>query len=200
MRFQTEIRQLKQADPILSELIERHGPCTLSSGQQAPFAALCESILHQQLSGKAAATITARFRNLYEENFPTPKALLNSKEEAIRSVGISRNKMLALKDLAQKTRDGTLQFDALAEKDDEAVIQHLIQVRGIGRWTAEMFLIFTLGRLDVFPLADLGIQKAIQQLYGYKKLPAERTMHRHGNRWKPYRTLATWYLWKHVDG
>lgn len=199
MNYQQELEHLKQADAHLGAAIKRLGDCTFNPGTTAPFAALCSSILHQQLSGKAAATITARFKALYGGGFPVPADLLGTRDEALREVGISRSKLLALKDLAQKSQDGTLDFDALATLDDEAVIEQLIQVRGIGRWTAQMFLMFTLGRLDVFPTADLGIQKAIQQLYGYKKLPAERTMQRHGNRWKPYRTLASWYLWRLVD-
>jgi len=199
VNYQREIQHLKQVDAKLGEWIERLGPCTLKPGASAPFAALCASILYQQLSGKAAATITARFKALYGGSFPSPAALLDTKDEALRGAGISRSKLLALKDLAQKSHDGSLNFKALPALDDEAIIDHLTRVRGIGRWTAQMFLMFTLGRLDVFPSADLGIQKAVQQLYGYKKLPAPRTMNRHGNRWKPYRTLASWYLWKLVD-
>jgi len=200
MRYEQKLRQLKQTDPTLGALIEQHGACTLVPDASDPFASLCQSILHQQLSGKAAATITARFQALYRGAFPNPEALLATDDGGLRGVGISGNKVMALRDLAHKAREGQLNFAALGQQDDEGVIQRLIRVRGIGRWTAEMFLIFTLGRLDVFPVADLGIQKAIQRVYGYQQLPAERTMHRHGNKWKPYRTLATWYLWKHMDG
>jgi len=200
MRYEKELQQLKRSDPKLGALIEQHGPCTLLPDASDPFASLCTSILHQQLSGKAAATITSRFQTLYRGRFPDPETLLATDDEPLRGVGISRNKVLALQDLARKVGEGQLDFANLAQQDDDGVIQSLIQVRGIGRWTAEMFLLFTLGRLDVFPVADLGIQKAIQRVYGYQQLPAQRTMNRHGNAWKPYRSLATWYLWKHMDG
>ena len=200
MRYQKEINHLKGADPALAQLIERCGPCTLSPDAADPFAALCESILYQQLSGKAAATIASRFKALYGDAYPHPAQLLKTKDEVLRGGGISRGKLLALQDLARKAQDGAVDFKAILKMDDDAVIHHLIQVRGIGRWTAEMFLIFNQGRLDVFPVLDLGIQKGVQKLYGYKKLPAESTMRKHAEKWKPYRTIATWYLWRQVDG
>jgi 3-methyladenine DNA glycosylase/8-oxoguanine DNA glycosylase len=155
--------------------------------------------VYQQLSGKAAATIEGRFKGIYNDEFPTPQQLLKTGDDVLRGVGLSRNKLLSMQDLARHCDEGKLDFDKLHDADDEFVIEHLIQVRGIGRWTAQMFLMFTLGCLDVFPTADLGIQKAIQLLYGYKKLPAERTMNKHANPWKPHRTLACWYLWTLVD-
>ena len=199
MPYKKELNYLTEADPILGDLIKLKGKCTLAPDDSNPFESLCRAIIYQQLSGKAAGTINARFKALYRGRNPSLKQLLNTDDATIRNVGLSRNKMLALQDLAQKSMDGSLNFKVLPDLDDEAVIQHLIQVRGIGRWTAEMFLMFTLGRLDVFSPGDLGLQKAIQQLYGYQKLPAERTLHRHANQWKPYRTLACWYLWRLVD-
>ncbi len=199
MPYERELAHLKRNDPQLGAHIERLGPCQWQPDGADPFGALCSAILFQQLSGKAAATIEGRFKALYGGAFPTPAQLLDTPDASLRAVGISRNKLLALQDLARKTHEGALDFDALPEHDDEAAIAHLTQVRGVGRWTAQMFLMFVLGRVDVYPVGDLGIQKAVQHVYGYKKLPAERTMQRHGNRWKPYRTVACWYLWKLVD-
>jgi len=199
MAYKKELKYLTDVDPKLGELIKLKGKCTLELDDSNPFESLCRAIIYQQLSGKAAGTINGRFKGLYRGKNPSPKQLLKTEDDTIRSIGISRNKMLAIRDLAQKSIDKSLNFKALPDMDNEDVIQHLIQVRGIGRWTAEMFLMFTLGRMDVFSTGDLGLQKAIQQLYGYKKLPAERTLHKHANQWKPYRTIACWYLWRLVD-
>ncbi len=194
------LAHLKQADPKLAALIAAQGACTLKPNYADPFAALCEAILYQQLTGKAAATIIGRFKGLYGGKHPSPKRALGTPIEDLRGVGLSNAKARAVLDLAQKVHDGTLDFDALHDLDDAQVIKQLVQVRGVGPWTAEMFLIFNLGRPDVFPLGDYGIQKGVQQLYGYKKLPAARTMLRHAKPWQPYRSVATWYLWRLVDG
>jgi len=160
---------------------------------------LCRSIVYQQLSGKAAGTIMGRFLGLYEPEALTPEALLQTTADTLRGIGLSRQKIVYLHDLAGKVQDGTLQLAALPTYSDAEVMQQLTHVKGIGRWTAEMFLIFALGRLDVFPMDDLGIRKAIQRVYGYKRLPAPVTMHRHAHKWVPYRTIATWYLWRSLD-
>ena len=161
---------------------------------------LCRSIVYQQLSGKAAGTIMTRFLGLYEPDPLTPEMLLCTTDDTLRGIGLSRQKIAYLKDLALKVQDGALQLVMLPTHSDAEVIRQLMGVKGIGRWTAEMFLIFALGRLDVFPVDDLGIRKAIQRAYGYRRLPAPVTMHRHARKWIPYRTIATWYLWRSLDG
>ena len=198
--YETALAHLRAADPVLGSLMARCGPCTLEPGEDDPFVTLCRAIIAQQLSGRAASTITERLEALFDAGVLTPEGILATSDETLRSMGLSRQKQASLKDLATKTRDGSLQLAALATLSDEEVTRQLTQVRGIGVWTAEMFLIFSLGRLDVFPVGDLGIRKAIQRVYGYKKMPAVVTMHRHARKWAPYRTIATWYLWESYDG
>ena len=198
--YETAIAHLHAADPVLGDLMTRCGPCTLEPGDTDPFVTLCRAIISQQLSGRAASTITERLETLFDSGVLTPEGILATPDETLRSLGLSRQKQAALKDSANKTRDGSLQLATLPTLSDEDVMRRLTQVRGIGVWTAEMFLIFSLGRLDVFPVGDLGIRKAIQRVYGYKKMPAVTTMHRHARKWVPYRTIATWYLWESYDG
>jgi 3-methyladenine DNA glycosylase/8-oxoguanine DNA glycosylase len=191
------IAYLQQADPVLSHLIMRCGPYTLQPQNADPFVMLCRAIVTQQLSGIAAASIMARLSARYVPL--TPEAVLHTANETLRHIGLSRQKIASLKDLASKVQDGSLPLAMLSTYSDAEVIQQLTQVRGIGRWTAEMYLIFALGRPDVFPVHDLGIRKAIQSVYGYKRLPAPITMQRHARKWIPYRTVATWYLWRSLD-
>ena len=186
-------------DPVLARIIEEVGPCTLKL-ERDHFKALAESIIYQQLSGKAASTIVKRFMALYpKRSFPTPKDILRTKDEKLRSVGISPQKLRYLKDLSQKFSDGTIDTSNFKRMSDEEIIDHLIQGKGIGRWTAEMFLIFSLGRPDVLPVDDLGIQKAIKELYRLHKMPSPDKMRKIGKKWEPYRTVATWYLWRSQD-
>jgi DNA-3-methyladenine glycosylase II len=194
------IAHLQQADPVLGHIIARYGPCTLQPRDLEPLVMLCQSIVYQQLSGKAAGTIMMRFLGLYDPEALTPEALLRTTDDTLRGIGFSRQKIAYLKDLATKIQDGALQLAMLPMHSDAEVMHQLMGVKGIGRWTAEMFLIFALGRLDVFPVDDLGIRKAIQRVYGYKRLPAPVTMQRHARKWVPYRTIATWYLWRSLDG
>lgn len=198
--YETAIAHLRAADPVLGDLMARCGPCTLEPGDMDPYVALCRAIISQQLSGRAASTITERLEALFDPGVLTPEGILATPDETLRSLGLSRQKQAALKDLASKTRDASLQLAVLSTLSDEEVMRQLTQVKGIGVWTAEMFLIFSLGRLDVFPVGDLGIRKAIQRVYGYKKMPAVSTMRRHARKWAPYRTIATWYLWESYDG
>ena len=193
------IAHLQQADPVLGHMMARCGPCTLQPRDLEPLVMLCRSIVYQQLSGKAAGTIMARFLGLYEPDALTSDALLRTTDDTLRGIGLSRQKIAYLQDLAAKVQDGTLPLAALPMHSDAEVIRQLTQVKGIGRWTAEMFLIFALGRPDVFPVDDLGIRKAIQRVYGYKRLPAPVTMQRHARKWIPYRTIATWYLWRSLE-
>lgn len=197
--YTAAIAHLQQTDPVLGQLITCCGPCTLQPRDLTPLVMLCRSIVYQQLSGKAAGTIMRRFLDLYEPDALTPEILLQTTVDTWRGIGLSRQKITYLYDLAGKVQDGTLRLAALATCSDAEVIQQLTHVKGIGRWTAEMFLIFALGRLDVFPVDDLGIRKAIQRTYGYKRMPAPVTMHRHARKWVPYRSIATWYLWRSLD-
>lgn len=195
-------RELARADPRLAAIIERVGPCRLRlSWRSHYFRALVEAIIYQQLSGKAAATILARFRSLYPSHrFPTPEEILRTPVRRLRAAGLSRQKISYLRDLARRSAEGSFPLPRLAALPDEQVIAHLTEIKGIGRWTAEMFLIFCLGRPDVLSPGDLGIRKAVQKAYSYKSLPSPATVERHGQRWRPYRSVACWYLWASVDG
>jgi methylated-DNA-[protein]-cysteine S-methyltransferase len=196
------VQYLKTRDPILAQLIDRVGPCRLVPKRgSSVFAALAEAIVYQQLHGKAAATIFARLRSLYPEGaFPTPSEVLRTPEESLRGVGLSRSKMLSLLDLADHIQRGALpEMTELAQMSDEAVIEALTQVRGIGPWTAEMLLIFDLGRLDILPVTDYGVRKGFALTFRKRDLPSAETLMRHGERWKPFRSLASWYLWRAVD-
>ena len=198
--YDVAISHLRKADPVMGDLMARSGPCTLEPGSTDAFLTLCQSIVSQQLSSRAAGTIIDRLQALFDSGLPTPEGILALPDETLRGLGLSRQKQASLKDLSLKTIEGSLQLGELDGLSDAEVTQQLTQVRGIGVWTAEMFLIFSLGRLDVFPVGDLGIRKAIQRLYGYKKLPAVVTMHRHARKWAPYRTIGSWYLWHSYDG
>ncbi|MGE3540759.1 MAG: DNA-3-methyladenine glycosylase [Candidatus Tectimicrobiota bacterium] len=193
------LAHLQQGDPVLAQIMSRCGPCMLQPRALEPFVMLCRSIIYQQLSGKAAGTIMTRFLALYAPHTVQPATLLASPDETLRGIGLSRQKLTYLKDLAARVHDGTVRLDTLAAQSDEDIIRHLTCVKGIGRWTAEMFLLFSLGRPDVFPVDDLGIRKAIQRAYGYKREPAPATMQRHARKWRPYRSVATWYLWRSLD-
>ncbi len=201
---QSALRRLSQADPALGSLIRQIGPCRLGrAGRNNHFAALVEAIIYQQLAGKAAAVIFSRFRALYSSRrFPTPEKLDRTPEKQLRSAGLSPQKISYLKDLSRRLLDGSLKLRNLSpmDMDDEEIIAHLTQVKGIGRWTAEMFLIFCLGRLDVLPVGDLGIRKAVQKAYRLRALPSPERLEQMGRRWQPYRSVASWYLWASVDG
>ena len=208
------IVQLSTADPRLGRLIERAGPFTMrvSSGL-SPFEALVESIVYQQLHGKAAATIHKRLLDSFEPvnggGHFSAKQLLDCPNEQLRAAGLSHNKSLALRDLAAKTIDGTVPaLAAIRRMSDDNIIEHLTQVRGIGRWTVEMLLMFRLGRPDVFPVSDYGVRKGFaltfQGLKPSKKvvpsdLPDAETMHRRGKKWAPWRSIASWYMWRACD-
>lgn len=198
----TAARELAASDGAMAAIIERVGPCQLRMTWRSHyFRALVEAIIYQQLSGKAASTILRRFRSLYPPGrFPSPELIARTPVSKLRSVGLSRQKISYIKDLAMRAASGSFPARRLAALEDEHVIAHLTEVKGIGRWTAEMFLIFCLGRSDVLSPSDLGIRKAVQKAYGYKSLPSPRTVERHGRRWAPYRSVACWYLWASVDG
>ncbi len=187
---------LKQ-DPKLAKIIKYIGDYQIKK-RNNHFAVLVESIISQQLAGAAAEAIFARFKKLYPK-FPTANHILNTKDSKLRSVGLSGMKVEYLKDLAQKIEDGKLKMRSLSKMSDDQIIEHLTQVKGIGRWTAEMFLIFSLGRLDVWPTGDLGLRKGVQMAFSLSELPKPKEVEKIGERWKPYRSVATWYLWKSLQ-
>lgn len=192
---QAACRHLAAADPTLRRLIGRVGPCSLRPRPEY-FSTLCDSIIAQQLSVRVAEVISDRFADLYPRRRPTPAAVRQTPVSRLRAVGLSRQKALYLKDLAAAFLDGRIRPRRLGRQENEAIIAALVSVRGIGRWTAEMFLIFSLNRPDVLPVDDLGIRKAIQRWYGFKALPSARTIRRIGRCWQPYATIASWYLWR----
>jgi len=191
------INHLKKSDPVLRDIIERVGPCRMEFGPPE-FASLAESIIYQQLNGKAAATIWKRFLALAGEPL-TPEGILKLSDEQMRSVGLSKQKSAYLKDLAAKTAAGVLDFTRLPSLSDDEVIKHLTQVKGIGVWTAHMFLMFTLQRPDVLPTGDYGVQAAIKRHYRKRKLPRPEVMEKIARVWSPYRSVACWYLWRSLD-
>ncbi|HEV3486190.1 MAG TPA: hypothetical protein VG106_12335, partial [Vicinamibacterales bacterium] len=187
-------------DPVLSALIKRHGPCGLAAAQRADhFAALTRAIVGQQLSTKAATTIYSRLLTLMPEGAPDAAAIAALTDDQFRSVGISRQKAAYLRDLAQKVLSRALDLNLLDAMADEEVVAALSQVKGIGRWSAEMFLIFRLHRPDVLPVGDLGIVNAVHRAYRLRKKPTPDRIRRLGEAWRPYRSVASWYLWRSLD-
>jgi len=193
------LAKLSEADSRLGQLIASYGPPKIEQDDHL-FRSIAESIMAQQLAWAAASTIIRRFKELYPgEEFPEPKDVLATPFEKLRAVGLSKQKASYIVDLATKVADGTINLEKLPSMVDEEVIEHLVQVKGVGRWTAEMILIFSLGRLDVLPVDDYGVQKGFQKVYGLRKLPSPERMKRIAAKWKPYRTIGSWYMWKAVD-
>jgi len=190
-------RLLKRRDPVLAATIKQIGPCTLAARQHTDhLTALVRAIVGQQLSGKAAATIFERFRALFPGGVITAPGISALDDAALRGVGLSGQKLGYLRDLCGRIADGRLQLDELDVLADEAVIERLVAVKGFGRWTAEMFLMFRLQRPDVLPVGDLGIMKAMQKIYRLRKRPNPAKMLQIGEAWRPYRSVASWYLWQ----
>jgi len=176
------------------------GPCRIQQRTDGThFEALTRSIVYQQLSGKAAATILSRVHALYPDSIPSPEAVLATSDEKLRGAGLSRQKIGYLRDLSSKVVSGALPLDALEGMSDDELISHLVQVKGIGRWTAQMFLMFRLGRPDVLPELDLGIQNAIKRAYRKRTRPTPKQVKRIGAKWSPHSTVACWYLWRSLD-
>ena len=193
-------RLLLRRDPVLAALIRAHGRCGLADATRVDhFSALVRAIIFQQLSTKAASTIHARLLALLPDGEVTAPALAALTDEQFRSVGVSRQKALYLRDLSEKLASGVLTLDGVEHLDDEAIIAALTTVKGIGRWTAEMFLMFRLHRPDVLPVGDLGIVTAVQRAYGLRKRPTPERLRKLGDAWKPYRSVACWYLWRSLD-
>jgi len=195
------VKHLRASDASLARVIDTVGPFRLQLIEASSiFDALARAIVYQQLNGKAAAAIFARFCGLFPASGPTAEQLLAASEDELRGAGLSRSKLLSLRDLAAKTV--SREIPSLAEirsMDDEAIIKSLTHVRGIGRWTVEMLLIFRLGRSDVLPADDYGIRKGFALVSGRAELPARKELEEYGLRWKPYRTVASWYLWRLVE-
>lgn len=191
-------RLLIRRDPVLGVAIKRIGPCALAERQRTDhLSALAGAIVSQQLSTKAAATIFGRFLALFDNGrIPSAAAISSLSDEALRGVGLSSQKVRYLRDLCARVADGRMNLDELAALPDEQVINRLTSVKGFGRWTAEMFLMFRLHRPDVLPAGDLGIVNAIHRLYRLRKRPDARRILRMGEAWKPYRSVASWYLWQ----
>jgi DNA-3-methyladenine glycosylase II len=199
---QAAVRALAAADARLALLMERVGPFRMRvNALHSPFSALLEAIVYQQLTGKAAETILRRVHSLYHpRRVPRPRDLLETPFESLRAAGLSRAKSAAVLDLAAKTLDGTVPSLArLRRMPDEEIQERLTSIRGIGPWTVEMLLIFRLGRGDVLPATDYGIRKGFQRTFRTRGLPSPAQVLRRGDRWRPYRTVASWYLWRAVD-
>jgi len=195
---QTEaLKHLLVADPRLATIIKSVGAYEIKL-RKDPFRSLVEAIIYQQLAGSAADAIYSRFVKIYGR-FPRPTRLLSTPDSKLRVAGLSGRKIEYLMDLASRASDGRLKLARLPKLPDDQVIEQLVEVKGIGRWTAEMFLIFCLGRQDVLPVGDLGLRKAMQKTYSLAELPSPESMHNIALPWKPYCSVATWYLWKSLE-
>ena len=195
--YSAAVAHLRRADPVLAKIIARFGPCTIKLDRRY-FRLLIEAILAQQLSTKAAATITGRFYEALQKQI-SPEAILRLRDAEFRSAGVSRQKTGYLRDLAAKWQAGAINPRRFARLPDEEIIMMLTQVNGIGRWTAEMFLMFALGRPDVLPVGDLGFRNALKYAYRLRKPPDPKRMRVLAQKWKPYCSIATWYLWASLD-
>ena len=192
-------RHLCDVDPVLGRIIRKVGPCTLAPRRDY-FVVLCKAIFTQQISTAVAAVLFGRFRDLFPQRRPTPalvlEALCREPAEVIRRCGLSRQKAAYIQDLAQHFVDNRIPTRRLARMDDEAVIEALVNVKGIGRWTAEMFLIFVLNRPDVLPVDDLGLREGVRAIYGLPDRPGAKVLTQQGEKWRPWRSVATWYVWR----
>ena len=198
------VKHLRSADSVMARLVKEHGVLDESARRRGrprdAYGALVRSIVGQQLSTKAARTIYERLTELFDGRTPTPRELLDADPEVVRGAGLSRPKVAYLRDLAEHVEDGELELDRLTELPDEEVSEQLVQVKGLGQWTADMFLIFHLGRPDVLPVGDLGIRRAVETQYGLDELPDPAQLERIAGPWRPHRSLACLYLWRSLDG
>ncbi len=192
------LNHLRKADPVLGAIIERVGPYRIQYSEPV-FQTLVRSIVYQQLHGKAAATIFARLAAAAKDDPITPESILKLRPAKMRALGLSNQKMTYIRELAKLTRAGDVDFERCTALEDAAVIEHLTRVKGIGVWTVQMFLIFALRRPDVLPAGDLGIRAAIKKAYGLADLPKPEEMHRIAASWRPYASVASWYLWRSLD-
>jgi DNA-3-methyladenine glycosylase II len=197
-KIEQGVKHLRRADPVLSKVIRKAGPFAMKLKRDR-FQALVFSIVSQQISGKAALAIRQKLVDRLGPDGFTPAYISLLPLEDLRSVGLSKQKASYILDLAQRVHAGTLPLERLARMSDEAVIEALIQVKGIGVWTAHMFLMFSLGRLDVLPHGDYGVRSAMQRLYGLDELPNRQTCHRIAESWRPYASIASWYCWRSLE-
>jgi DNA-3-methyladenine glycosylase II len=194
------IAHLKKVDPVMADVIRRVGKCTLEPRTEwTHFDALVRSIVYQQLSGKAASTIHGRVVTLIGTGDTAPSTIISKTHEELRAVGLSNQKASYVRNLAEHVLDGSLPVNSLHELSDDEIIAALTQVKGIGKWSAQIFLMFRLGRPDVLPDLDLGIQKGIQKAYRLRKLPTPKQVISRGAKWAPYRTVGAWYMWRILD-
>ena len=213
---QAALAHLAANDPVMARIIARAGPFELRADSSNPFASLARSIIFQQLSGKAAGTIFGRFVALFQDGgaeglsstpgwdpfrqpFPEPARVLALEDEPLRTVGLSRQKVASIRSLAEHFASGELGSEQFDSWTDEEIITHLTRVRGVGRWTAEMFLMFHLRRPDVLPVNDVGINRAIMRQYGLAAMPLADEVRRIGEAWRPWASVACWYLWRSED-
>ena len=190
------VAHLRRIDPVMAGIIDRVGPLKINYRRER-FPALVRAIIFQQLAGRAAQAIYDRFvREIGKGRFPSPESVLAASDEELRAVGLSRGKMAYIRDLASHVQSGSLDFKRLPRLTDDEIIAHLTRVHGIGRWTAEMFMMFNLRRPDILPVDDLGVRTAVMKAYGMAEAPLPKQLREFGERWKPHRTAASWYLWQ----
>ena len=192
------LKHLSKRDPKLGSIIKSVGNYSIERRPE-PFRSLVEAIIYQQLAGRAADTIYGRFLKIYRGRFPPPKRILTTSMDELRAAGLSRQKIAYIMDLALHVSDTRLRLDELSEMSDNEVVEQLVKVKGIGKWTADMFLIFCLGRPDVLPVGDLGLRRAMMITYGLGELPLPTKMTEIASAWKPYSSVATWYMWKSLE-
>lgn len=196
------MEHLARRDRVMARLIREAGPCTMKpEPRRTPFQSLVQAVAHQQLNGTAAATILRRFKALFPgRRFPRPEDVAAATDEALRSAGLSRSKVAAIRDITARVLSGEIPGSrALGGMTDEEVVRRLTAARGVGRWTAEMLLMFQMGRADVLPADDYGVRSGFRMAYGRGELPRPRELLAFGERWRPHRTVASWYLWRAVD-
>lgn len=196
------VKHLLNADKVLARVIKQVGPCRLTpASRRSPFQALVQAVAHQQLNGTAAATILRRVRALYpHRRFPKPEDLLATPDEKLRGAGLSRAKAASVKDIAAKTIAGVVPAArVIKQMSDAEILERLTSVRGVGPWTVEMVLMFTLGRPDVLPVTDYGVRCGFARVYGLPELPSPKDLVAHGENWRPYRSVASWYLWRALE-
>lgn len=198
--FQAAADHLMKNDPMLAPIIKKAGLPTFQPHKNY-YWELVDSIISQQLSVKAAASIEKRFQELFNEEFPAPELIIKKDDEELRAVGLSRPKVKYIKDLAQHVIDGKLKFNEFDNLNNEEIIKELIAVKGIGEWTAHMFLIFCMGRLDILPVGDLGIKNGMRKLYGFEDAPTPEQMQAIADKynWHPYESVGAWYVWQSLD-
>ncbi len=199
---QAAVTHLLRSDKILARVIKKVGPCQLTPvNHRSPFQALVQAVAHQQLNGTAAGTILRRVRALYpHRRFPKPEEVLATPDEKLRGAGLSRAKTAAIKDIAAKTIAGIVPTSrAIKRLSNEEILERLTTIRGVGPWTVEMLLMFTLGRPDVLPATDYGVRCGFARVYGLAELPSPKALLAHGERWRPHRSVASWYLWRALE-